>query len=75
MAHAVLAGEDALHNGDDGLVFAGTRRFVSRTLVAAHDVPEQIARVFFTEDLGVSQGEEQRLADAESGCPIGIRKA
>jgi len=22
-AHAVLAGEDALHNGDDGLVFAG----------------------------------------------------
>ena len=74
MAHTVLAGENALHNVNDGMVFAGARRCVNCILVAAHDVREQIACVFFTEDLSLGQGEDQRLAYAESSCAVGIWK-
>ena len=46
MTHAVLAGEDALNDGDHRVVFVRALRHGTRVLVGADNVREQIERPF-----------------------------
>ena len=50
VAHAVLAHEDALHDRDDGMMFAGALRCGNSILVGGGDIGEQVAGVLFADD-------------------------
>src|SRR5688572_19902345 len=74
-AHAVRASEDALHNGDHGLMLVGSGGRSSGFLVRGGDIRKQVARVPFADDLEVRQCDKKRLANTKSGRAVRIAKA
>ena len=58
-----------MHNGDNGIMRVWSCGQGGRFLVRRGDIREQVARIPFRYDLKVRQGDQQRLADTESGLP------
>jgi len=72
-AHAVFAGQDALDDGNHGVMLVRALGCGNGGLMRRCDIGKQVAGVLLANDVGVGQGEQERLAYAECCGAIGIK--